>query len=163
MGGIGAYILGGALQGAGAGMLEQEKARAADRRARALAAAKEGYTLNPGDRRYDGDNRLVAEGAAKEAQEKIITPQPGGGAFAYNPDGTVRTLIEPNPGDKPFGAPVSGGSGIQTREVNGHTFYGVNGRWYNSEEEARGAGGPTQPASGGFRNIPSGNPLDPYP
>ncbi len=85
---------------------------------------------------------------------RVITPQPGGGAFELDENGNVRTLIEPNTGDKPFGAPVAkgGSSGIVAKTVGGVTAYrGANGKWYDNLEEAAAAGGPTQSASGGFQ------------
>jgi hypothetical protein len=40
----------------------------------------------------------------------FITPQPGGGAYAYDPrTGGVTTIIAPNPGDQAPGAPVQAG------------------------------------------------------
>jgi hypothetical protein len=39
---------------------------------------------------------------------RIITPQPGGGAWELGPDGTMRQLIAPNDGSAPPGAPVGG-------------------------------------------------------
>jgi hypothetical protein len=40
----------------------------------------------------------------------FITPQPGGGAYGYDPrTGGVTTIIAPNPGDQAPGAPVQGG------------------------------------------------------
>lgn len=91
---------------------------------------------------------------AKTKDPRIITPQPGGGAFSLDENGKIVTLIEPNPGDQKFGAPVPEGGAPApiARTVGGVTAYmGRNGKWYDNPEEAANAGGPTQPASGGFR------------
>jgi hypothetical protein len=48
----------------------------------------------------------------------FITPQPGGGAYGYDPrTGGVTTIIAPNPGDQAPGAPVQAG-GIPQAAVN---------------------------------------------
>jgi hypothetical protein len=44
----------------------------------------------------------------KTQQDRIITPQPGGGAWALGPDGALHQLIAPNDGSQPPGAPVAG-------------------------------------------------------
>jgi hypothetical protein len=44
----------------------------------------------------------------KAQQDRIITPQPGGGAWALGPDGALHQLIAPNDGSQPPGAPVAG-------------------------------------------------------
>lgn len=89
----------------------------------------------------------------KPQKGRIVTPVPGGGAFEVDENGQVRTLIEPNTGDKPFGAPVTkdGSSGVVAKTIGDVTAYrGANGKWYDNLEEAVAAGGPTQSASGGF-------------
>jgi hypothetical protein len=45
---------------------------------------------------------------------KFITPQPGGGAYGYDPrTGAVSTIIQPNDGTAPAGSPVSAGPSPQ--------------------------------------------------
>jgi hypothetical protein len=39
-------------------------------------------------------------------QDRIITPQPGGGAWSLSADGTLKPLIQPNDGSAPAGAPA---------------------------------------------------------
>lgn len=38
---------------------------------------------------------------------RIVTPQPGEGAFTLDNEGNVTPLVMPNPGDKPFGGPAA--------------------------------------------------------
>lgn len=49
--------------------------------------------------------------------------------------------------------PVGRGASVTSRTIGGTTYYrGSDGEWYdNAEEAAQAGGGPTQPASGGFR------------
>ena len=48
--------------------------------------------------------------------------------------------------------PVSRGAPATSRTIGGITYYkGRDGEWYDNAEEAAQAGGPTQPASGGFQ------------
>lgn len=55
----------------------------------------------------DYDKFIDNELAEREFQQgKVITPQPGEGAFRLTPDGTVETIIAPNPGGMPTGGAV---------------------------------------------------------
>lgn len=77
----------------------------------------------------------------------------------------AQTVIAPNDGSHAFGAPVQGGGSANLprpktpdevmRLPPGSRFIAPDGRIGTVP------GGPTQSASGGFRNVPSGNPLDP--
>lgn len=112
MAGLG-VVLGATLEGAGRGMVSQEIQNMLDRRERALAAERakhEGYTLGPGDVRYDNAGKVVARGPDKPAERgRIITPQPGGSAYRENADGSIEPLIVRNPGDRVAGSPVNDG------------------------------------------------------
>lgn len=45
----------------------------------------------------------------KVQQDRIITPQPGGGAWALAPDGTMKPLVMPNDGTQAVGSSAQGG------------------------------------------------------
>lgn len=82
-----------------------------------------------------------------EQRGRIITPQPGAGAWELQPDGTMKELIRPNDGSQRMGAPV--GSGPQPGTVeDGYRFKGGNPADPNSWEPV--SGGPTARPSGGF-------------
>jgi hypothetical protein len=88
---------------------------------------------------------------ARENRSRIITPQPGGGAFELGEDGNLRELIRPNDGSQPMGAPAAGAP--QPGQVeDGYRFKGGNPADPNAWEPI---GGQTPQASGGF--PPSGN------
>lgn len=54
------------------------------------------------------DGLLYMADPEKGQQDRIITPQPGGGAWSMGQDGTLKQLIAPNDGSQPSGAPVGG-------------------------------------------------------
>lgn len=60
---------------------------------------------------------LVALSGQKEAQGRIITPQPGAGAWQLNPDGTMKELIRPNDGSVAVGAPVNAPKPLTDEEM----------------------------------------------
>lgn len=56
----------------------------------------------------DFDKIIDNELAEREFQSgKVITPQPGAGAFVRRPDGTMETIVAPNDGTHATGAPVA--------------------------------------------------------
>lgn len=74
----------------------------------------------------------------------IRATEPGGGLYAVNPDGSVRVLVQPNPGDQPMGAPAQG------KEITATGPGGQKLRLNPQTNQWEPMGGPTQPASGGF-------------
>lgn len=61
----------------------------------------------------DFDKLMDNERAERELNMgKVITPQPGAGAFVQKPDGRIETIVAPNDGTHVTGAPVHGGSAI---------------------------------------------------
>lgn len=92
----------------------------------------------------------------KNTAPKVITPEAGGGAFEYS-QGNLRTLIQPNPGDQPMGAPVGQSQGVRegataTNPQTGQKIMFQNGQWVPV------AGGQTARPSGTFRGGFSGLP-----
>ena len=156
MGGLG-YALAGALAGAGKGIVQDWEQRREIALAK-LRADSGGFTLGPGQVRYDSTGQVVAHGPDKPQEKgRIITPQPGGGAFRENPDGTVTQIITPNPGDKPFGAPVGGISPgvapVRVKSIDDARRLPPGTRFiYPNVIQRTVPGGPTQPASGNFRS-----------
>jgi hypothetical protein len=80
----------------------------------ALAAAQQaGIDVSQVPQQYDPN---YVDGVVKLADAlkpqtsdnmKFITPQPGGGAYGYDPrTGAVKTIIQPNDGSQPSGAPA---------------------------------------------------------
>lgn len=66
----------------------------------------------------DMDKILDNERADREQNMgKVITPQPGAGAFVLKPTG-VETIVAPNDGSHPAGAPVGGASNIPAQAVD---------------------------------------------
>lgn len=191
--GIGAFIAGGALQGLGVGMMEGERQKAEERKQRALLSVKENklYTVGQGEKLVDpSSGRVVAEGAPKapdmpgiadelraagyvpgtpEYQTALVEVINGKYGRDYVDDkGNVRRSSPLNLTPPPSTQATQSGTGasepVQVTSVEdarklppGTEFIDPNG------VRRVVPGGPTQSASGGFRNIPSGNPLDPYP
>lgn len=87
----------------------------------------------------------------QEPRGRIVTPQPGAGAWMLNDDGSIRELIKPNDGSQPMGAPAASGPPPGHVE-DGYRFKGGNPADPNAWEPI---GGQTPQASGGF--PPSGN------
>lgn len=91
----------------------------------------------------------------KSTEPKIITPQPGGGAFSYSRQGGLQTVIAPNDGSQPMGAPVtapapSGGireGSTATNPQTGQKIIYQGGQWVPM------AGGQTARPSGTFRPV----------
>jgi hypothetical protein len=69
----------------------------------------------------------------REDKGRIITPQPGAGAWMLNPDGSIKELIKPNDGSQPMGAPAQAG-GVQegataTNPQTGEKIVFRGGQW----------------------------------
>lgn len=97
----------------------------------------------------DRERGLLALGQLGEYLKGIPKPdiratEPGGGLYAVNPDGSVRVLVQPNPGDQPMGAPAQG------KEITATGPGGQKLRLNPQTNQWEPMGGPTQPASGGF-------------
>lgn len=90
------------------------------------------------------DNELADR---ESLMPKVVTPQQGAGAFAYNPaTGRIETTIAPNDGKHPFGAPVAG---PVTKTIGDKTYYQTpDGKWH---DEAPGGG-----VSNGTSGFPPG-------
>lgn len=88
----------------------------------------------------------------KNTAPKIITPEAGGGAFAYTPGQPMQTLIRPNPGDQQMGAPAGAGGqpgGVRegataTNPQTGQKIMFQGGQWVP-------VGGGAGNGTGGFR------------
>lgn len=101
--------------------------------AQALAPQSEGFTLSQGQRRFNSAGQVIAEGAP---EARAIVPIQAGGTYVIRePDGRITGQNQP------------GGPQIGTIE-EGYRFLGGDPANPASWEEV---GGPTQPASGGFR------------
>lgn len=82
---------------------------------------------------------------------KVITPQPGAGAFVAHPNGTVDTIVAPNDGSHPVGSPVSGGSIPHVSNAADYAAIPPGAQYTTPDGHVRQKpGGPTQPASGTF-------------
>lgn len=92
----------------------------------------------------------------KSTAPKIITPEAGGGAFEYSPGGGMRTLIQPNDGTQPMGAPVGEQSGGIPRVADEASYAAVKpGQTYMTPDGSvrRKPGGQTPQASGTFQPV----------
>lgn len=106
----------------------------------------------------DMDKLLTLKQQELEFQAgKIVTPQPGAGAFNYRPDGTMTEIISPNDGSQRMGTPSGGGTPVRTgpRQVTNAQDYAnipPGASYMDPQGNVRQKpGGPTPNASGTFR------------
>jgi hypothetical protein len=160
--GIG-FLLGGALQGAGAGMMEQLKQTAIERKEMALAKLKAGG----GDDEFVRRMRMAGIDPASDSgkqllQQKVVTeasPQPqfisdgqGGGRWAQPPPPTI--------GGSSAGSTASATDSSTFTDPDTGITYKFIGTDRKDPKAWQPIGGSTPTASSGF-HVPSGNPLDP--
>jgi hypothetical protein len=184
MAGIG-FLIGGALQGLGQGMAKQAEQNWEERKARALAALKENKlmtvgkdqdVINPetGQVVYAGAGKapdlpgigdeLVAAGytpGTPEFKDAMVQVMNGKYATEYtDAQGNVRRrsavqLQAPNT------APSATGELARPQSQEDYDALPPGARYMKPNGETAVKRGPAS-APGGFRNIPSGSPLDPY-
>lgn len=121
------------------------------------------FTLSEDQVRYGAGGREVARGLPGS---KIVTTEAGGAAGVFTPStGGYKPLIVPNDGSQQYGTPAGSGGNLPRvsspdearRLPPGTRFMLPDGRIGTVP------GGGASNGTGGFRNIPSGNPLSPYP
>jgi hypothetical protein len=98
--------------------------------------------------------QFMALGGIEDDKPQIITPQPGGGAFQYNPNGPPIPLVLPNDGSQQTGAPAAQMPTVATPEDAAKLPPGTQFRMPDGRigTVPGGNGGQTAVApSGGFR------------
>lgn len=98
--------------------------------------------------------QFMALGGVQDDKPQIITPQPGGGAFQYNPNGAPIPLVLPNDGSQQTGAPAAQMPTVATPEDAAKLPPGTQFRMPDGRigTVPGGNGGQTAAApSGGFR------------
>lgn len=105
------------------------------------------------ERTYLDEEQSLSRGE-RSAQRQYLTSM----LSATKPRARPRPLVNPISGEfvdpeTMEVIPVGRGASATSRTIGGTTYYkGSDGEWYdNAEEAAQAGGGPTQPASGGFR------------
>lgn len=87
----------------------------------------------------------------KVTNSRIITPQPGGGAWELGADGTLKPLIQPNDGSQAVGAPIAAGNAPTVTDQASYDAIPPGGQYMSPDGHIRvKQGGPTPQASGGF-------------
>jgi len=109
--------------------------------------------------KFDPNVRAAYMAAAGEEddsakQGRIITPQPGGGAYLLGADNQMQELLRPNDGTKQMGQAVVEGSASNTPRVTNAADYDAvpAGEKYITPDGTIRVkpGGQSQPATGGF-------------
>ena len=87
----------------------------------------------------------------KVTNSRIITPQPGGGAWELNADGTLKPLIQPNDGSQAVGAPIAAGNAPTVTDQASYDAIPPGGQYMSPDGHIRvKQGGPAPGAPGGF-------------